>query len=183
MTVRQKLYPSSDEVSYLEWFRPNYTSVFIALNPFLRLAGGPPLSHGTWIPEEVTRTTKIIGSSSGVTWVEMAQLCEFDSIIHVNQALGKTWSQRLADKYASQNRTDLLLQHCKANSIYPPDEGCPSPLFELSTGMFLKALGHEVVTLGDGFGQSPERIAPDQLLDTEKVTEFGEIFTDDRSTG
>jgi hypothetical protein len=174
-------YPSSDEVNYLEWFGPAYSSVFIALNPFIRLTGGLQSSDGDWTPEEVLRAAKSIGQPCGVTWADMALCCDLGSIVHLNQALGKTGSRRLDAKYASQERTERLLEYCKSASIYPPDEGYPSPLFELSMGAFLNALGHEEAILGDGFGGSMKRIASTQLLDPQQITEFREIRTHDGS--
>ncbi|MFC2968602.1 hypothetical protein [Acidimangrovimonas pyrenivorans] len=174
-------YPDDDDVRYLEWFGKDFASVFVALNSFLRLPGFPPYRNGDWVPAEVVEAAKKRGPDCGVSWAEIAGLCGFPSARHVNRALRLTGSKRIDPEYANREDTEKLLRICAENGIYPPDEGRPSPLFELSLGQFLTALGQEEVILADHFGVLPVSRATAEFLDRDRIVGFGELYAKDRS--
>jgi hypothetical protein len=174
-------YPGTDEAPYLDWYEGTFHSVFVAFNPFLQLSGFPPWTNGNWTPEQVVRAAKQAGPRCGVSWARIARLCGLSSAAHVNRALRLTGSRRLAAQYASPDDTRHMIAACKAADIYPPDEGCPSPLLELAMGGILAALGHQHFTAADCFGTSPEKKAVSDLLDQNSICDFGQLWTGDHS--
>ena len=174
-------YPRHDEDAYLTWFRDQFSSVFIATNPFLHVPGYTLNLPGDWVPNEVLNFAKRHGEQCGVSWQEMAKLCSFRSIAHVNRALRLTGSKRVLTHLASPSDTALMLQKCNDQNIFMPDEGRISPLVELSIGHFLKKLGHDQVVVADHFGNSPRKLGLAEFLNSELIEGVAEIYTEDRS--
>lgn len=181
MPISSFSYPNSDEVPYLEWFGPHFTSVFVALNPFVRVHDGEPLQDGDWTPREVVVQAKRSGQECAVTWAEVASQCGLETIADVNQALGLTGSKRLAPEYGSKENTEILLKHCREGHLYPPDEGLPSPPFEWSFGNFATAAGQHTLVAGDGHGPSVAQLQVSKLTDPEQINEFAEFAALDNS--
>lgn len=121
------------------------------------------------------------GPSSGVSWQEIAEICGFASIRHVNRALGLTGSKRLSPEFSCPNETEHMLRACAARNIYPPDEGCASPLLELSMGAFVRALGHEKLTAAGHWGVSQSQILAGDLLDKSQDCDWVELWPEDLS--
>lgn len=174
-------YPARDEVPYLDWFSPHFTSVFMALNPFIRILDGEPLQDGNWTPPEVIVRAKRSGQECAVTWAEVASQCAFGSLADVNQALRLTGSKRIGPEYSSPRNTQILLNHCREGHLYPPDEGMPSPPFEWSFGHFATAAGQHTLIAGDGHGPSQDQIQVSKLTDSEQINEFAEFAALDNS--
>lgn len=181
MTISTFSYPDRDEVPYLEWFDPHFSSVFIALNPFIRIYDGEPQSDGNWLPHEVEMRAKRSRQECAVAWAEVAALCGFETIRDVNQSLRRTGSKRLAPKYASEKNTATMVRKCRENSIYTPDEGCSSPPFEWSLADFAAALGQETLLAGHGFTSTADQLKVSQLADPEQLNPFAELAAIDKS--
>jgi len=174
-------YPPRDDLPYLDWASPDFSSVFIAFNPFIHMPDAPPPAQGRWLAEDLQRRAKAMGPSCAVTWNEMARRCGFGAVAEVNQALRGAGSGRLAPRYASRQRTASLLARCEAARVHPPDEGTLSPLLELSMGSFLKVLGLGKVVGGDGFASLREATSPEQLLDPDTPCGFRDFGAEDGS--
>ncbi len=181
MPIRSFSYPNRDEVPYLVWLGPHFTSVFVALNPFVRVHDAEPFQDGNWMPDEVVVRAKRSGQECAVTWAEVASQCAFETIADVNQALRLTGSKRLAPEHASKENTKVLVEHCREGHLYPPDEGCPSPPFEWSFGNFATAAGQHTLLTRDGFGLSETQLQVSKLIDPEQINEFAEFAAPDNS--
>ncbi len=59
-------YPANDEDSYLAWYQKNFSSVFVATKPFLKVPDFPLNTQGNWIPDEVNAVTKQRGAEVGI---------------------------------------------------------------------------------------------------------------------
>lgn len=174
-------YPREDETAYLDHFAGRFSSVYIALNPFLRLPGHPAYKNGDPVPDSAIQDALKLGPSCAVSWKEIAELCGFASIRQVNRALGLTGSKRLAPKYANLDDTNHMLEVCATQSIYPPDEGCSSPLLELSLGGFAKAAGHDSLISAAHFGSFPKDVQVADLLDRQYEHGCVELWAEDKS--
>lgn len=181
MPISSFSYPNSDEVPYLDWFSPHFTSVFVALNPFIRVHDSDPCRDGYWMPHEVVLRAKRSGQECAVTWAEVASRCAFDTIADVNQALRLTGSKRVVPEYASKKKTEVLIQHCREGHLYPPDEGCPSPPFEWSFANFATAAGQNTLVAKDGFGGREPQLHVSKLTDPEQGNAFAEFAALDSS--
>lgn len=174
-------YPDEDETPYRSWFAKDFASVFVALNPFLCMPGFEPAKNGDWMSDAVAVAAKRCGPDCGVSWAEIAEICGFPSIRHVNRALGLTGSKRISDELASPEDTAKMWRICAERSIYLPDEGEPSPLMELALGQFMQALGHKEVLAAGHFGHGPRLRPVADLLNWDKEQEFVEFCATDRS--
>lgn len=181
MPISSFSYPTRDEVPYLEWFSPHFTSVFIALTPFIRDADGEPFRDGNWTPPEVIGRAKTSGKECAVTWADVASQCGFKSLSAVNQALRLTGSKRIDPEYASIENTEVLLKHCREGHLYPPDEGYPSPPFEWSLADFCSAAGQDTLVAGNSHGASQVQLPVSKLTDPEQTNEFSEFAALDNS--
>ncbi|WP_157891223.1 hypothetical protein [Phaeobacter porticola] len=161
-------YPGDDDTPYLQHFDGKFTSVFVALNPFLKLPDHPPWQNGEWQPDSTVLAAKLKGASCGVSWAEIALLCDFSSPSQVNRALRLTGSKRISAKYANPGDTARMLEICATQNIHLPDEGCSSPLLELSMGSFAQALGQDRLISAGHFGSSPNKIQALDLLDKQQ---------------
>lgn len=173
-------YPENDENAYLSWYKDDFSSVFVATNPFLKVPDFPLNANGDWVPDEVLELAKQRGPETGISWQEMAEFCQFPSIAHVNRALCLTGSKRIDDKFTCPSDTKKMLEICSDQNIFRPDEGFYSPLVELSFARFLKKLGHEEVIVSDHFGTSPRQMKSKNFSQPE-VFGTPEIHTQDRS--
>ncbi len=173
-------YTDNDEDPYLSWYSEEFSSVFVATNPFLHIPDISLPSQGEWLPDEVSTVVKQRGEGVGVSWKKISELCGFPSIAHVNRALRLTGSKRICDKLACPSDTKKMLKICEDNNIFIPDEGRFSPVVELSIASFLKKLGHNEVIVADSFGTSPRQMISEALLSPE-VFSPPEIHTQDRS--
>lgn len=173
-------YPANDEDTYLSWFRDDFSSVFVATNPFLKIPDFPLNSQGEWIPDVVNTVAKQRGADAGVSWQVISELCGFPSIAHVNRALRLTGSGRILDKLACSSDTEKMLKICKEQNFFVPDEGCFSPLVQLTLARFLKQLGHDEVIVADHFGTSPRPMKSEEFLLPDGFAP-PEIHTPDRS--
>lgn len=173
-------YPDNDEDVYLSWFKGDFSSVFVATSPFLNIPRFPIGSPGERIPNVVTNAAKQRGAEIGVTWEKISELCGFPSIAHVNRALRLTGSKRMLDSLASPADTDKLLELCLERDFFIPDEGCLSPLCELSMARFLKKLGQNEVVAADHFGSSP-RLLDSEIFARPEVVGAPEIHARDKS--
>jgi hypothetical protein len=174
-------YPKDDDTPYLQLFSDRFSSIFVALNPFLKLPGHPAYKNGDPVPDSAIEDAFRLGKTCGVSWQEMAELCGFTSIHQVNRALRLTGSKRISSRYGNESETDHMLKLCAQQSIYPPDEGCSSPLLELAMGAFAQAAGHESLISAGHFGSSPEEVHVADFLDRSKECECVELWTEDRS--
>lgn len=181
MAISHFSYPDQDEVPYLEWFGPHFPSVFVALNPFIRIHDGEPFQNGNGTPPEVIRRAKRCGQACSVTWEEVASLCGFATVAEVNQSLRLTGSKRLIPEFASPKNTATLLKRCRENNLYPPDEGLASPPFEWSFASFARASGQDSLLAADGFSSKAEQLKVSQLADPEELNEFAEFAAPDDS--
>ncbi|MDN3713304.1 hypothetical protein QWZ10_19125 [Paracoccus cavernae] len=181
MPIPSYSYPPRDEVPYLDWFGPHFQSVFVALNPFIKIHGGEPFRNSNWTPPEIVARAKRSGKECAVTWAEVATLCGFETIAVVNQALRLTGSKRIAPEYASVKSTELLLKHCREGHLYPPDEGRPSSPFECFFSDFATAAGQHTVLAGDGHPARREQLPIPNLADPEQINEFSEFAALDGS--
>ncbi|WP_366663074.1 hypothetical protein [Leisingera sp. JC11] len=121
------------------------------------------------------------GPSCGVSWQEIADLCGFPSIRHVNRTIRLTGSRRLSPEFACPGDTERMLEVCTSRSIYPPDEGRASPLLELAMGTFLRELGHDYVTAAGHFGVSRSSLLARDLLDRQQECDWVELWPEDKS--
>ncbi len=174
-------YPIDDDTPYLQHFDGKSTSVFVALNPFLKLPDHPPFKNGDPVPDSARQEALKLGDSSGVSWQEITELCGFTFVHQVNRALRLTGSKRISTKYASQLETDHMLEVCAAQSIYPPDEGYSSPLLELALGRFAQAAGYDRLISAGPFGISPEEIQIAALQDRQSEHGCVELWAEDKS--
>lgn len=174
-------YPSEDDTAYLDHFAGRFSSVFIALNPFLRLPGHPAYKNGDPVPDSAIQDALKLGPSCGVSWQEIAEFCGFASIHQVNRALRLTGSKRISTRYASQHETDHMLGVCAARSIYPPDEGCSSSLLELAMGAFAQSAGHDSLISAGHFGSFREELQVATLLDRQSEHGCVELWAEDKS--
>lgn len=174
-------YPSEDETAYLDHFAGRFSSVFVALNPFLRLPGHPPFKNGDPVPDSAIQDALKLGPSCGVSWKEIAELSGFTSIHQVNRALRLTGSKRISARYANQDDTDHMLEVCATHSIYPPDEGCSSPLWELAMGGLSQAAGHDSLISADHFGSFPKELQFAALRDRQTECGCVELCAEDKS--
>lgn len=181
MPIPSYSYPPRDEVPYLDWFGPHFQSVFVALNPFIKIHGGEPFQNGNWTPPAIVARAKRSGKECAVTWAEVATLCGFETIAVVNQALRLTGSKRIAPEHASVKSTELLLKHCREGHLYPPDEGRPSSPFECFFSDFATAAGQHTVLAGDGHPARREQLPIPNLADPEQINEFSEFAALDGS--
>lgn len=174
-------YADDDDTPYRRWFGKDFASVFVALNPFLRMPGFEPAKNGDGMPDAVEAAAKRCGPDCGVSWAEIAELCGFASIRHVNRALRLTGSKRISEEFASPEDTEKMRRICAERSIYMPAEGRPSPLMELALGQFMQALGHKEVLAAGHFGHGPQLWPVTDLLDRDNWGRFVELCATDRS--
>lgn len=156
-------YPSLEEDRYLQHFSGAFSSVFVATNTFLNIPEYELNASENWIPPEVIELAKRRGTSAGLSWEDIADLCGFPSIAHVNRALRLTGSKRIAKEDACPSDTEQLLKVCKENHIFLPDEGYFSPLVELQLARFFFDLGFSSVTVADHFGTSPRQMQTEEF--------------------
>ena len=173
-------YPANDEDPYLGWYKDDFSSVFVATNPFRKVPEFPLNPQGEWVPTEVETFAKKRGHEIGVAWKEIADLCGIPSMSYVNGVLSLTGSKRIDKKFASPSDTAKMQRLCCKHNLFIPDEGCLSPLSELSMASFLKALEHDEVIVADHFGTSPRTMKSDEFLQPETFS-TPEIHSDDRS--
>ena len=173
-------YPNNDEDPYLSWYKDEFSSVFVATNPFLNIPQFPLNSKGEWISDEVNKVAKQRGAGAGISWKKISELCGFPSIAHVNRALSLTGSKRVAEKFSCPADTATMLKLCREQNIFTPDEGFLSPLSELSLAGFLKELGHDEVVVADHFGTSP-RPMNSERFSLPEVSATPEIYARDKS--
>lgn len=157
-------YPPDDTEEFLSWFRNDFSSVFLATNPFLNIAEYPLNPHDDCIPEKVNVFAKKRGLDVGVSWQEIAELCEFRSIAFVNRALRLTGSKRILDNLACPSDTARMRNICGDHNIFIPEEGRFSPLVESSIARMLKQLGHDEVIAAGHFGTSPQEMRTEEFL-------------------
>ncbi|WP_156927425.1 hypothetical protein [Leisingera methylohalidivorans] len=155
--------------------------MFIALNPFLRLSGHPPWQTGDWTPESAARAAKEQGPSCGVSWQEIADLCGLPSVRHVNRALRLTGSKQISSEFACPEDTEKMLSVCASHSVHPPDEGCSSPLLELSMGAFARDLGLECLIGAGHFGVCQSPLHTKDLLNKQQDCDWVELWPEDLS--
>ncbi|MGR3620655.1 hypothetical protein [Pseudophaeobacter sp.] len=174
-------YPGDDDTPYLKHFEGKFASVFVTLNPFLSISGHAPYKNGDSIPDSVVHAAKLAGPSCGVSWQEIAELCGFPSIGHVNRALRLTGSKRISAKYANQDETDRMLNVCASQGIYPPGEGYASPLLELAMGAFARDLCQENLINAGPFGSFPKTLQNSDLPEKHQDCDWVELWTPDHS--
>ncbi len=173
-------YPGDAEDQYLSWYSKDFSSVFVATNPFLRMPDFPLPPRGEWIPDAVSQAAKQRGMDVGVSWHKISELCGFSSIAYVNRALRLTGSKRISEEFACPSDTKKMLQLCDDNNIFVPDEGRYSSLAELSIAHFLMQLGHDEVIVADHFQTDSRQIKVETLLSPESFAP-PQIQTLDRS--
>lgn len=174
-------YPRNDGDTYLSWYRNEFSSVFVATNPFIRVPDFSWTTPTDSISDEVLKSAKRQGEQSAVLWCEIAKMCKFSSIAQVNRALRLTGSKRILSKFASPQDTDLMLKICKEQNILLPDEGILGPSTELSIGRFLKKLGHDEVIVANSFGDAPRKLNSAEFLQPKPV-DVSEMHAEDGST-
>lgn len=74
-----------------------------------------------------------------------------------------------------------MLEVCAAQSIYPPDEGCSSPLLELAIGAFTQAARYDNLISAGHFGSSPKDVQVATLLDRQTECGCVELWAKDKS--
>lgn len=173
-------YPDDDEIPYLSWYKDIFSSVFVATNPFIKIPVFSVNASGDWIPDNVLKLAKQRGLKTAVSWQEIADLCGFPSIEHVNRALRLTGSKRISEEFLCVSDTEKMIKICRENNIFIPDEGRLSPLVELSLAGFLKALGQVTVVTAGHFGTSPQQMKSEAFLQPMSVS-TPEIHTQDKS--
>jgi hypothetical protein len=173
-------YPDNDCTPYLSWYRDDFSSVFVAANPFLKVPGFSSNNGDDWIPEEVYKVAKQQGITYGISWHQISELCDFPSLAHVNRALRGTGSKRISPELASPADTKKMLQICADNNIFITDEGRFSSLAELSVAYFLKQLGHDEVIVADHFGTFPRKMKTEAILSPDAFLP-AETYAKDRT--
>ena len=173
-------YPRNDDDYYLSFYKNQFTSVFIATNPFLNLPDLPLNASGDWIPDEVSEIAKARGTGVGVSWQDIARFCDFPSISHVNRALRLTGSRGIKIELANADDTHKMLKICEKRNIFIPDEGCFSPVTELTIAHFLGKLGYEDVIGAGHFGSPIKRIEIKTLLHPDVSAPPG-LYAQDQS--
>lgn len=173
-------YPENDKDTYLSWYKDDFSSVFVATNPFLTVPGFSVKDRDGWIPDSANIVAKQHGEDAGVSWQEIAERCGFPSIAHVNRALRLTGSKRISDTLACPSDTAKVLKICTDQNVFTPDEGFLSPVSELRLARFLKTLEHDEVVVADHFGTSPRPMKSENFLLLD-VFATPEIHTRDKS--
>lgn len=173
-------YPPRDEDTYLSWFRGSFSSVFVAINPFLKISDVPLNSDREWIPDKAKTIAKQRGVEARVSWEEIAELCGFPSIAHVNRALRLTGSRRISSGLACAPDTGKMLNVCKDRQVFIPDEGRYSPLVQIALTRFFKQLGQDEVIVAGYFGSDPRVMKSDEFSSPDGFAP-PEIYTQDRS--
>ena len=180
-------YPQKDEMPYLDWAGPHFSSVFVAFNPFVRRRalpnGGCGLSAGAPDWEAAVLDA---GPACSMGWAEVAARCGFASAAEVNHALRHTGSDRLVDRLRDPERAAALRRLAMAEALDPPDEGCIEPQTALPLFAFLQALGVARVRILDCFGDQGglvEAASPRDLSQlggfvAEDLSLRGVVYTD-----
>lgn len=180
LTAPALSYPENDETPYLTCYSDDFSSVFVATNPFLKILEFPLNPQGEWIAEEVNTFAKQRGLDVGVSWREISELCGFPSIAYVERALGLTGSKRLSDELACPADTAKLLEMCREHNIFVPDEGFLSPLAEIALANFLKVLAQDEVIVADHFGPTSRQMKTGDFLHSD-VLATPQIYAKDKS--
>jgi hypothetical protein len=158
-------YPSDDDVPYLAHFAPNFSHVFVMLNPFVRVDGDVHQDDRYCLmTDEVRTAAELQGASSGVSWAEIGKLSGLPSPRRVNRALRLTGSRRIKPELASEKDTQQLLECCRRHNVSLPDEGRFSPSLVIAIERFLRSLGRDKVLGAGGFGIDPEELEVHSLL-------------------
>lgn len=174
-------YPSNDDVPYRAHFAPQYQSVYVAFNPFIRVLDQPKPNYTQIRWDEFMRATWAKGLSVEVSWSEVCELCDFATARRLNRALRTAISPlRLRPELAHPEDTKLLLERCEAHSIELPDEGNPSPSLRIRMAQLLDDLGHGEVWTALSFGLEPKRV-PISALHEQKLAAAACIHTLDGS--
>lgn len=175
-------YPADDNIPYLSWFEGQFSSVFVALNPFVHL---PHTStHGPWteaIPGHVLIGAIRCGEACDISWLSIAKRCDFPSIRHVNRALRLTGSRRIVPTLASETDTDTLLSVCRTDNVFPPDEGVVSPLLRLSIARMLAMSQQQHVVVAAHYGVDAQCVSLEDLSAMEGRSWFSELWAPDGS--
>lgn len=158
-------YPSDDNVPYLAHFAPNFSHVFVAYNPFVRVDGYSHPDDRIYLTDEVRTAAKLQGASSRVSWADVSKLSGLPSPRHVNRALRLTGSRRIKPELASEKDTHKLLECCQRHNISLPDEGRFSPSLVIAIERFLRSLGQDKMLRARHFGFDPSEIETQSLLD------------------
>ncbi len=157
-------YPSDDDVPYLRFFGPQFSHVYVALNPFIRAKGVPFQDPGDYLDDEVRKKIGQQGAGTSVFWSEIARLARLQSVKRVNRALRLTGSKRIRPELASARDTKALLDACKEHDVSLPDEGYPTPGMSLQIAEFLRRLGYSEFWAADHFVDS-------KLVEIERALE------------
>lgn len=165
-TETRPSYPRDDNVAYLPWFAGRFSTVFVALSPFVRGIGGTPSNR---LP-------------TYAKWSDVALACQFASVAHVNRALRMTGSKRVVPSLASCAETWILLEYCKRNTFQPPQEGGISLPLQANVAEFLHQSGVQEVSIASHFGVVPQPMAtarfagPDLIISPDILASDGSFY-------
>ena len=160
-------YLHDDNVAYLTWFAGQFSSVFVALAPFVRSIDHASSLQGTTF----------------VRWSEIALACRFPSLAHVNRALRMTGSKRVLPALANIEDTRTLLEYGSKNAILAPVEGSISLPFQIEIAQSLLRSGTENVSAAGHFGIDPQPMpaarfsGPDLVNSADILACVGSFYT------
>lgn len=196
MEVDRRITSPHYDAPFLRWYEGIFESVYIALHPFVKIAGVNPASASQPIlyvdraslPNEPL-TMEIVNMLSkqnadnfsfdvpllqemekkvgvSVSWAEIITACEFVSNSQLNKTLLAV-IKAIRTEICSAEEVDQLQSYCAANRIFLPTESSFPPILEQKVCDFLKLIGHERILIADEFNSTV--IARNRAaLETEK---------------
>jgi hypothetical protein len=180
----QRLHLWSWEKTYRDWAGPGFTRIYVALHPFMQVAGLKANADGYLDLRRVPKTHPAHDMASqgetgpdGVasnhdsvlksfarprTWAWVAQSAQLNDAAHVERAIDSLFN-RAKDEFLDNRAAYRLGEVVKRHDLLLPTEDYLSPLLEPAVGRMYRQLGASEVEIGNEMDDAAAVVSVDDF--------------------
>jgi hypothetical protein len=173
---------SSDDIPILKFYKNLFNSVFVSLNPFLRIKETSKFTTDDFWNDEIENEekTKVIENTNPIKWSEILVLSKLENINQIDIAL-RTGILGLKKEFENKDYLKELNRILEQNNMLSPSEGCIEEIQQNGILNAIAKLGYSTICIGTEFGDLIETRNISELIDSGTSIYGKNLYTEDKN--
>ncbi len=165
----------------MEFYKGFFESVFVSLNPFMKLNESSEYSTENFWNEEINieDKKKITENTTLLEWKNISEKSKLKDINEIDIALRNSilGLNKVAE---NKNYLKILNDFLESNNILPPNEGYIPEIQQNELLKSIQNLGYEKICIGSEFGEQMEIQEIIKIIESDKGIYQRNLYTEDK---
>ena len=171
----------SDSIPILEFYKGLFDSVYVSLNPFLKIKNTSNYTVDNFWENEDEREEKlkVLSNTEAMKWSEILTLSKLKDIKEIDIAL-RTGIGGLKEQFENKNYLEILESILDPNRILSPNEGSIQEIQQDRILNAINKLGYKTICIGEEFGELIEVKKISDILESAESIYERNLYTEDK---